>query len=265
MPVAPEPGARLALDGPPAASLVARIAAVVFAASGMPVGPASAQGYGMPYTPPWQSGARSDRRPLDGSYRTRQLTQPVRHAPPAPIWQGLYVGGHGGFAFGHLTDRDLDEAVRLQGAAVGLHAGYNAQLGNLVIGLEADGTWGNVDGRRTFDGASTGGGHQDWHSSLRLRAGYAFGNVLVYGTAGAAFAGLDVAVTDALGTSRASEILLGWAAGFGVEAKLLPNVSGRIEALHYGFGDKSLAFPMGSVPVDLDTTVIRAGLTFHFH
>lgn len=267
-----ERSARSAPDWLRSARLAASALASVIATAAEPAGRASAQGCGYapsraPYAPPWRADGRSERRELDGTLRSpRPAPAPPEawSAPRAPIWQGLHLGGHGGLAIGQLTDRGLDGAVRLQGAAAGLHAGYGMQAGQWVVGVEADGTWSNADGRRTIAGPLAVGARHDWHSTLRLRAGHAFGNVLVYGTAGAALAGLDVAVSDPVGAARTGETLLGWAAGAGVETRLAPGVSARVEALHFGFAGKSLVFPTGRAAIDLDTTVIRAGLTFHF-
>lgn len=240
-------------------SIVALPAAAIAQGYGAPVS------YGKPYTPPWHAGAR---RPLDNSYRAPPPPVPASRPawrPPAAIWQGLYIGAHGGAASGRITDRDFDETVKMSGGVLGLHGGYNAQIGNWVLGLEGDGTWAGVEGDRHVGGGAAVDGRVDWTSSLRLRAGYAFDNVLLYVTGGAAFAGIEVGISDGLGSARVSDTLLGWAIGGGIEMKLAPSVSGRLEAIHYGFNDKSIELRGGSVPIDAGSTTVRAGLTFHLN
>ncbi|MGF1622795.1 MAG: outer membrane protein [Rhodomicrobiaceae bacterium] len=58
----------------------------------------------------------------------------------------------------------------------GIHLGYNWQDGERVFGIEGDAAIGDSDFR-------------DYLASLRFRLGHSFDNVLVYGTAGVAFAG----------------------------------------------------------------------------
>ncbi len=215
--------------------------------------------YGEPYAPPSGVGSR---RPLDDTPR-------FKNAPPPPmarpgIWQGLYVGGHGGYVTGSATPTNGYDTVDFTGGAFGVHVGYNAQMGNVVIGLEGDGTWSNGSGSRAFSGPAFVQADLNWTSSLRLRAGYAVNNVLFYGTGGLAFGnfGIGVGTTDV--ASSISQTSLGYVVGGGIEMKFHQNLSGRVEALYYGFNDKTYDFATGSVPVDLNATTIRAGLTYHF-
>ena len=64
------------------------------------------------------------------------------------LWSGFYVGANGGFA--RSADPQIDclglggpsgtafPAPKADGAEYGLQAGYNWQVGNFVIGVEAD-------------------------------------------------------------------------------------------------------------------------------
>ena len=64
--------------------------------------------------------------------------------------------------------------------------------------------------------------------------------MLVYGTGGIGWADVEVnASATTLGSSSSSNTHVGWVAGSGVEMKLTPNLSGRIEALHYGLGSET--------------------------
>lgn len=229
--------------------------------------PATAQSYGAPrYGEPSNSGA-TPRRALDNSYRRPALAPlPAHRGYPRPgIWQGVYAGGHGGYLAGDATPSQGFDSVDFAGGALGLHVGYNWQGGNWVVGLEGDGTWANGRGSRTFAGPTLVDARADWTSSLRLRAGYSFSNVLIYATGGAAFGGFDLGVDTGGISSRIGETVFGYAAGGGAEMKFTPNMSGRIEALYYGFNDKSFNFASGTLPVDLGVTSVRAGLTYHFN
>jgi outer membrane immunogenic protein len=205
------------------------------------------------------------RRPLDGTPR-RGSPRPVAYAPPPrpSIWQGIYLGAHGGYSFASATPSQSFDTVDMSGGAAGGHMGVNLQSGNLVIGLEADGTWHDASGSRSFAGPAYVDAFADWTASFRGRLGYAFGNVLVYATGGAALGGFDIGVASGGTASRMSDTVLGYAVGGGLEMEFSPEWSGRIEALHYGFSEKTFQFATGSVPVDLGVTTVRAGLTFHF-
>ena len=242
------------------------------AAALMPAGgPALAQQYGAPvrygepyapptYAPPSGAGLR---RGMDDTPRREAYRDPPPVRPG--IWQGLYVGGHGAYVTGSATPSGNWDKVDVSGGGLGLHAGYNAQFGNWVVGLEADGTWSNASGSRAFADPATVDARAHWTNSLRLRAGYAFNNVLLYATGGAALGNFEMGVTAPSITSSISQTSLGYVVGGGVEMKFAENWSGRIEALHYGFNGKSFDFATGTVPVDLSVTTVRAGLTYHFH
>jgi opacity protein-like surface antigen len=143
-------------------------------------------------------------------------------APP-PNWTGPQVGGFGGGSFGspqsfvepgaHLcagsglgpiTPGCFETPFQFSGrpwsATFGVFAGYNAQFGNLVAGVEGDGAWKRasisqtlfvpstpVDLGATRTEAFTGSMTQRWDGSLRLRLGTLVTPwTLAYGTAGGA-------------------------------------------------------------------------------
>lgn len=226
-------------------------------------GPAQAQQYGAPmhygepYAPPSGLGQR---RAFDDTPKRQSYAEPV--VRPS-IWQGLYLGGNAGYVTGHATPSGAYDNVDFSGGAFGLHGGYNAQTGNWVMGLEADGSWSNASGSSA--NPATVNARMNWNNSLRLRAGYAFNNVLVYATGGAAFTNFDIGIPSLAASSSISQTSLGYAAGGGVELKFDRHWSGRVEALHYGFGEKTYDFATGTVPVGLGATTVRAGLTYHFN
>ncbi|MFM9941205.1 MAG: outer membrane protein [Hyphomicrobiaceae bacterium] len=220
--------------------------------------------YGAPYTPaPSMAGAR-DRRALDNSYRAPAPSRSYEPVRPG-IWNGLYIGGNAGYVSGGTTPSGSLDTVDVTGGTFGLHAGYNWQFREWVIGLEGDAAWNNVSGSRTFSGPLWVSAQNDWTATLRARAGYSFSNMLVYATGGLAWGGADVTVNSAGLSTSASEALFGYVVGGGLEVKFNPNISARIEGLHYGFNDHKFQFGGGTLPVDTNVTTVRAGLTFHFN
>lgn len=228
--------------------------------------PATAQQYGVPsrhgdpYAPP-----PAYRRALDGTTPRSSLKDaPPRQYVRPGIWQGLYLGGHGGFGFGSMAPNGAADSVDLAGAQLGLHAGYNAQIGSSVLGLEFDGTWSDISGTRSFAGPVDVHGHASWLSSLRLRAGYAIDNMLIYATGGVALGGFDATIAAGGIPDTASRTAFGYVVGGGFEMKFNPNWSGRVEALYYGFDSKTFDFSGGGLPIDTGIGTIRAGITYHF-
>ena len=126
--------------------------------------------------------------------------RPYTKAPAAAIainnWTGFYIGAMGGYAQENSSDLG-----RLSGGFAGGTVGYNWQNGNLVFGLEADAAWADV-------GATVGilAGLVSVNDTIRSmgtvrgRVGYAFDQVLLYGTGGYAWADNRITAT-ALGVS----------------------------------------------------------------
>ncbi len=215
-------------------------------------GSASAQGYGQPYPKPAYRAPPTryepSRRPIDQSPRD---TLP-EYRPP--IWQGLYLGAHLG----------ADFATSQNALTGGLHLGYNWQFDHIVAGFEIDGSGKSISATENFAGGRAEGS-QDWLSSVRLRLGYATGGTLFYVTGGYAVGNFEVALSTPGASYKLNEALNGYVLGGGVEMKFSPNISGRIEALHYGFAENTYSFPIGTVKADVDYTTVRAGLTYHFN
>lgn len=168
-------------------------------------------------------------------------------APDAPVvaapiftWTGLYVGGHIGGAWGREADTlhvFLADAFNVSGVIGGVHAGYNWQMNQLVLGVEADLDASGVKGSRATTGAvGTLALSNSWRTSLRLRAGYAIDATLLYLTGGLAIA--DARETLTLGVLSASKTstVTGWTLGGGVEHAFTPHWTGRIEARYSDFG-----------------------------
>lgn len=134
-----------------------------------------------------------------------------RFSPKKRDWTGFYVGGNVGYDVGrsggdttaldgstnaYTTDEAADFTA--ENASYGLQAGYNYQFKNgVVAGVEAEISRPNIShGERSFTDGSERVGSQlqgmtqydyDWSAGIKGKLGYAFNNVLVYGTAGVAF------------------------------------------------------------------------------
>jgi outer membrane immunogenic protein len=185
--------------------------------------------------------------------------------PAVPYdWTGLYVGFEFGVGWGTAEQTDptgfSSGPYTPNGAFVGGTLGYNWQMyNNWVLGLEGDASWADI-------GASTPGTDPSAVSHLGLgstttfgcggldqicqaklesletfrgRIGYAFGYVMPYATAGLAVGTLhgqegDVPVNGAYGSG--SSTLVGWTAGLGFEASILPRWTVKLEGLYTDLG-----------------------------
>ncbi|MCV2881192.1 outer membrane protein [Actibacterium sp. XHP0104] len=169
------------------------------------------------------------------------LDEPVV-AAPAPVyaeghdWTGGYVGGQLGFAA-----PEADGGLDGDGVIGGVHAGYNYDFGDYVLG-----------GELSYDAASIdmNGGELTDAIRLKAKAGYDLGKTLVYGTAGAARLQADL--------GGGSDWDTGYFVGAGVEHMLTTNVSVGGEVLY----DKVSNFAGSGA--DLSGPSVAARASFHF-
>ncbi len=165
------------------------------------------------------------------------------------LWQGGYIGAYSGVGLGTAG------SLSTGGTLIGLHGGYNVQAGQIVGSGEVDATSSQIKNTGTNESFD-----QKWMTSGRARAGYAFGNLLTYGTLGLAASAMtytNVFSVDAL--------TLGWVYGAGVEAMIMPHVALRGEVLRYEMGSASYLNSIGqSVSLDTQTNVFRFGIAYKF-
>jgi outer membrane immunogenic protein len=182
---------------------------------------------------------------------------PMQFAPVS-TWAGPYAGVSANYGFSS-TVRDRSGAgnsISNNGFGGSAFGGFNMQDGAFVYGVEGDvgyqnrrGSNAGVDTRASIDG------------SLRARAGVAVTeDVLVYGTAGGAAQRLRVTDnTVAPGVNnRDTEVMLGWTAGVGVDARLTDQVFGRVEYRHTRYGARD--FNIGGADRSVSSTENRVGL-----
>jgi outer membrane immunogenic protein len=200
------------------------------------------------------------------------------HADERQPWNGLYVGLHGGYAWqgtSGVFDSNGDAtslALSLNGAIVGGQLGYNLQYGWFMLGFEADGSAnterGSVVNDATLLTSEQLNSDVGYLVTLRGRMGVAFDSILVYGTAGVAFARFkfteDAPSAPFHGALRLDNT--GLVYGGGLEWALAYGVTVRGEYLHYNVG-KSTAIPASFSDADPgdfvrfnDIDVARAGI-----
>ena len=154
--------------------------------------------------------------------------------------------------------------INLSGGQVGGTAGYNWQFGNAVLGLEGDIDWSNLKATSSAvlcPGCSTS---DSWLSTVRGRAGYAFGGIMPYLTGGLAVGDIRA---SAPGFGGANTTNAGWTVGGGIEIALPGNWTAKAEYLHTDLGRFNCGLNCGTLPtnnVSMHDDVVRAGLNYHF-
>lgn len=189
---------------------------------------------------------------------------------PAFSWTGFYAGGTAGIGFGGFNGVEQYFGTSPIGGLYGFTAGYNYQSGKLVVGAEADFSFGHVGDSATppMGGSSTGVARDFF--TARARVGYAIvDRALIYGTGG--YAGADIRAmisspysNPALALDQSS-IANGWTLGAGVEYAITPHFSLKGEYLFASMGNNTyFSGTPASINGGLNLNVLRAGVNYHF-
>lgn len=192
--------------------------------------------------------------------------RPYTKAPAAAIainnWTGFYIGAMGGYA---QEDTSALAVGTISGGFAGGTAGYNWQMGNVVLGLEVDGAWADVGASLGDPAIASLETRIRSMGTVRGRVGYAFDQVLIYGTGGYAWADNRVTVS-VLGLSVSdSQFHSGWTAGAGVEVMFAPKWSVKAEYLYKSF--QSEDYFAGIAPIasgTLNLNSVQVGVNYHF-
>lgn len=205
---------------------------------------------------------------------------------PAAAWQGLYIGGHVGWAW---TDIDAGSNILILGSGTmqlgtlsntnifgGGQIGYNFQSGNFVYGIEID--LGGMDAGASGSFVDPGNrnrvlyvkGKSGFYGDITGRAGFALGNALIYAKGGFAFFTGGVKVSDPLdGFSQNSGTFTGWTVGAGVEYALNPNWTLKAEYLYFDFDNSNfsccLSSTSGRVDTNLTSNTFKIGFNYLVH
>ncbi len=174
------------------------------------------------------------------------------YAPSAPSvynWRGVYAGANVGYQWGNVTNNPTNPS----GIAGGLQAGYNWQSSQFVFGVETD-----LQASGADDTFAPWKFSNPWFGTLRGRGGFAFSNILVYGTLGLVYGDLK-GQGAALSEIRTEVGLTG---GLGMEVGFAPNWSAKVEYLYMDLNDRG--FTVTGVNNGLQSSLLRLGVNYHF-
>lgn len=206
-----------------------------------------------------------------------QASEPyVGPAPSTFNWTGFYAGIHLGYATGSYDQGSpalpVGPNVDVDGFVAGGTLGYNYQINNIVLGIEADISTG-PDGI-TAQGTQTPGwrcntgacnASIDWFGTIRARLGLAMDNWLLFVSGGYAYGEVDGGIYNSAQQGGGSAD--GWAAGAGVEYAMTQNLIAKFEYLHVDLGDIPFGTGLGSTDPyqgSGDFEVFRGGINIKF-
>ena len=215
-------------------------------------------------------------------------------AAPAYDWTGFYLGANAGVAWNQSTVEDrafylntgapaspLDNTLDSSQAVftAGGLLGYNYQIDRIVLGAETDFNYVGFNEDNTdhllfenLEYTTKTSFEADWFGTIRGRLGFAFDNVLVYGTGGAAYGRMNAkgSITNSNGDSwkgSADATNWGWTVGGGAEYGV-DNWSLGLEYLYVdlGNGDYSATARNGILKgsADYAFSTVRATVKYRF-
>ena len=177
---------------------------------------------------------------------------------PAFSWTGFYVGANAGYAWGNVNANGFANVGNLDGFIGGGQVGYNYQIGQFVVGAEAD-----------FQGADLSSGNNlglvgvktEYFGTVRARLGFAVDRFMPYVTGGWAYGNVKTSI-PAIGFSSDRSHTGGWTLGGGVEYAFTNNIIAGVEYLYVDLGEKNI---LGAgTKVGTDFSVVRARLSYKF-
>lgn len=230
-------------------------------------------------------------------------------APVAPVftWTGFYAGINAGGGWGNEKiksiwydpsgNRSPEElasfinppyANNRSGFIGGIQLGYNYQINQFVVGIEADFMGSTIGGSSqspvlvifgTIDNVSRTKVQQDWLGTVRVRGGYSIDRLLIFLTGGLAYGNAQVSTTstdtvdgvvESVWQGGKQSTKFGFTVGAGLEYALTNNWLIRAEYLYYNLGSVSA---IATIPVDplytqvntkIDGNIIRAAISYKF-
>lgn len=217
----------------------------------------------------------------------------------SPSWTGITIGAHGGYLWGDTDFRGAPNYVPppnlrrldsgppdpdLDGGFLGLQLGYNHQIGKLVVGVEADISFADIDDTVRDGNFITQTTELDRFGTVRAKLGYAYGAWLPYITGGYAWGDLSYSQTCPQGaagghcfragayTRSDDDTTSGWTIGGGLKYAASNNIIIGAEYLYIDFGGAKfdLGAPQNNEPItakwplELKADVVKLTVDYKF-
>lgn len=207
-------------------------------------------------------------------------------APAVPIynWQGAYAGLNAGYGWGESkatgqslttdglafglapgsitpaqTFKGADGKSDLKGATVGGFAGYNWQVGKVVVGAETEFYWSDFKSASAFSGSALGPQYAssikgDFGGATVARLGYDLGNYLPYVKAGVGYQHFDTNLSVTPGAAGhptgpalvagADKWQVGWVVGAGLDVRVARNWIAGVDYTHADYGSATYEYAL---------------------
>jgi outer membrane immunogenic protein len=241
----------------------------------------------------------------------RTYAKAPAYIDPGYNWSGFYIGGNVGYSWGSSSNSEAISRLNtglvlftnnsrndVNGVIGGGQIGYNWQMSNWLVGLEADFQGSDEKGSSTTICLACGNGGNDitanltqrlnWFGTVRGRAGIlATPTVLLYATGGLAYGQVETggSLTGATNLVPLATVVfpgtsstrVGWTLGAGVEGRIAGNWTAKLEYLYMDLGttNSGLIGTNIQVPVRTDAgasysshftdNIVRVGVNYHFN
>jgi outer membrane immunogenic protein len=201
----------------------------------------------------------------------------VPYTPGAPYvsvynWTGFYIGGMGGYGWSDQVEASVlgirvsASSNDLKGGFGGGTIGYNRQMGNWVLGVEADGAWSDMRYSLSAFGVTAADKIRSF-GSVTGRVGYVpVQPLMVYFKGGYAWADNQISATGFGATFAESRFHSGWTVGAGLEYMFVPDWSAKVEYMYADYGKATYlsSFVPGGVGLGATVNSVKAGVNYHF-
>lgn len=207
---------------------------------------------------------------------SRVAPAPVIAAVPIFTWTGFYVGVNAGYGWNTNDSNVFVPGVGyLSGSSDGGFVGggqigYNYQIGQIVVGVEADLQYADLGGNNNdysfyFPAAYYyDNGSDNYFGTVRARLGFAIDRALLYVTGGFAYGDVGGGYFGGGGSNG------GWTIGGGVEYAITNNITVKVEGLYVNLDRNNNDYYLyntgfyGGSSNNNEFGVVRAGLNFKF-
>lgn len=194
----------------------------------------------------------------------------VGFATPS-TWAGYYLGADLGYGWDSKTtftdpipgiNDSLENGTRPQGVFGGLSANALWQTSGFVWGIGTEINYANIADNSavaatTLNGASALTSTIDYWGTLHARAGLPLGPLLVYGTGGLAYGGVEARAAGANTALSNAQLRAGWMAGGGAALKISPGWIAGVEYNHVDLGSDTFS-TVGIATVPAGPTTVTA-------
>jgi outer membrane immunogenic protein len=186
-------------------------------------------------------------------------------APLPYDWSGPYIGLHAGYLWGDVKVEEEGEPLApggdIDGFVGGALVGFNYQLDPLVLGIDGDFGFADVDGDGAVALEPEYHYELNWNAHIRGRLGLSLDRILIFVAGGLAIADLDIEEEQQLQIGTA---YYGYSIGGGIDYAITDEIIARVEYLHDEFGDEDYTENGEEYTADLNTDTVRGALIYKF-